>query len=248
MVFTRVDRQRPIPTRVIPGRNVGVHADLRRHKAGDSRFCEQGVESRSARVPHGANRPCATGRRDTFPPSTAHLSVKHRSAFLWPLLLIVTGCASEEAHHPIGRSVTRTKTEPDVYQVADSDVQMERATRRAQRTVGKFIAALDHPSPTEKGFLVKKLFVVDGVPEHMWLTDVHYHGGRFYGNLDNQPEKIRGPRLGQRESVIPDEISDWLYVDNGQLIGGYTLRVLADDMSPEQRAQFEKEAKFSIGR
>ena len=156
----------------------------------------------------------------------------------------------QESDHPLGRAAIRTKGEPDVFQVKDDDAQMDRATHQARRTVGKFIAALNNPTSSQHGFQVKKLFVdhITGEHEHIWLTDIHYSHGRLHGIVDNKPTMIKGLKVGDRHSVNPDEISDWLYVEDGHLVGGYTLRVLASELSPEQRAAFEKEAKFTIGR
>ena len=174
--------------------------------------------------------------------------VKLSPFLLLPLVLVVGGCVSQEPQHPLGRAAIRTKGEPDVFQVKDDDAQMDQATRQARKTVGKFIAALSSPTPSQHGFAVKKLFVKDGEGEHIWLTDIHYSHGRFHGIVDNKPTVIKGLKVGDRHSVNPDEVSDWLYVENGHLVGGYTLRVLASELSPEQRAAFEKEAKFTIGR
>jgi uncharacterized protein YegJ (DUF2314 family) len=56
------------------------------------------------------------------------------------------------------------------------------------------------------------------------LSDVEFAGGRFKGKVDNAPMKIHGLKIGQVVSANPDEISDWAYVDNGKLVGGYTIR------------------------
>ena len=42
-------------------------------------------------------------------------------------------------------------------------------------------------------------------------------------SVDNEPQKIRGLKLGQLVLVNSNEISDWLYTD-GKLVGGYTVR------------------------
>jgi len=39
--------------------------------------------------------------------------------------------------------------------------------------------------------------------------------------------------MGDRVSVDPDEISDWAFVQSGRLIGGYTIRVLYSELSPQ---------------
>jgi uncharacterized protein YegJ (DUF2314 family) len=161
--------------------------------------------------------------------------------------LLLAGCASEETPpHAVGRSVMRTPGEPNMYQVADADSQMERATRHARRTVPQFVTALQHPTPGDRDFAVKKLFVKDGQAEHIWLTDVQFIGNRFVGLVDNRPRFIAGLKVGDKVSVNPDEISDWSYVRNDQLVGGYTIRVLYAEMNPAEQTDFLKGAKFQI--
>jgi uncharacterized protein YegJ (DUF2314 family) len=43
-----------------------------------------------------------------------------------------------------------------------------------------------------------------------------------------------------------NEISDWMYVENKKLIGGYTIRVLRDNMPPEERREFERSVPFTL--
>jgi len=49
-------------------------------------------------------------------------------------------------------------------------------------------------------------------------------------------------------TVNPKEISDWLYVDNGNLVGGYTVRVHYNELSSKEKAEFEREANYKIRR
>jgi uncharacterized protein YegJ (DUF2314 family) len=64
--------------------------------------------------------------------------------------------------------------------------------------------------------------------------------------VDNRPRYIAGLKVGDKVSVNPDEISDWSFVRNDQLVGGYTIRVLYAEMSPAEQADFLKGAKFQI--
>ena len=173
-----------------------------------------------------------------------------KPVLLLPLLLLAAGCASDddkEVPHAIGRTVTRTQGDAAMYTVKDDDMQLEHATRHARRTVGEFITALRSPQPGQHDFLVKKLFISkDGHAEHIWLADVKFTGNRFVGSVDNKPNAIPGLKVGAQASVNPDEITDWSYVDNGKLVGGYTIRVLYAEMSPEERQDFEKRAEFHI--
>ena len=120
--------------------------------------------------------------------------------------------------------MSRQGIEPEYFSVADRDAEMKSAVRQARGSVDTFIAALRNPAPKQHDFEVKKPFVQGNEVEHIWLSNVTYSGHRFNGNVDNHPRIIKGLKYGQRVSVNPDEISDWAYIDNGRLVGGYTIR------------------------
>ena len=167
-----------------------------------------------------------------------------------PLLLIgpllIAGCATQPVEHPLAREIRRVGGKPEVFRIEDKDAQMRQAVREARRSVRVFIAALKNPSKGQHDFEVKKPFMKDGEVEHIWLADVEFKGNRFHGLVDNHPHKIKGLKFGDRVSVNPDEISDWVFVENGKLVGGYTIRVLSGNLSPEERKNFENEAKVRI--
>jgi uncharacterized protein YegJ (DUF2314 family) len=82
--------------------------------------------------------------------------------------------------------------------------------------------------------------------EYMWLTPVNFDGNNFTGTLGNEPERVKNVKVGQKFSIAPSKISDWMYIENGKLVGGYTLRVMRDTLSPAERADFDKSVPFSI--
>ena len=153
-----------------------------------------------------------------------------------------------QAANVVAQELKNGGTEPEFFQVPKDHVAMHRAVIEARKTVGKFITALKHPGPGQQDFEVKKPFIQGNEVEHIWLSDVRFVGNRFQGQVDNQPRKIHGLKLGQLVSVNPDEISDWLYVDNGKLIGGYTVRAHYNELSPEQKQAFDRGADFKIGK
>jgi uncharacterized protein YegJ (DUF2314 family) len=168
-----------------------------------------------------------------------------------PLLLLIaplciTGCATQRVEHPLAREIRRAGAQPAVFRIEDKDKQMHQAVREARKTVGMFIAALQNPKAGQHDFEVKKPCRKDGEVEHLWLADVEFSGHRFHGRVDNHPRKIKGLKYGDRISVNPEEISDWAFVDHGKLVGGYTIRVLSENLSPEERKKFENEAKVRI--
>jgi uncharacterized protein YegJ (DUF2314 family) len=93
---------------------------------------------------------------------------------------------------------------------------------------------------------VKKPFVGKGNVEHIWLSDVTFVGGRFQGKVDNEPVSIPGLKPGQVVSVNPDEISDWVYIKNGKLIGGYTIRAHYNELTPQEKQEFDRSADFQM--
>jgi uncharacterized protein YegJ (DUF2314 family) len=78
------------------------------------------------------------------------------------------------------------------------------------------------------------------------LSEVQFTGSRFQGRVDNRPQKIRGVKIGQLVSVNPNEISDWVYIDNGKLVGGYTIRAHYNELTPDQKKEFDRQASFRM--
>jgi uncharacterized protein YegJ (DUF2314 family) len=163
--------------------------------------------------------------------------------------LVIAGLTlNTRAANVVAQELKSGSTEPEYFQVPNDHhhVAMQRAAKEARKTVEQFITALQHPGPGQQDFEVKKRFVQGSEVEHIWLSDVQLVGNRLQGKIDNQPRKIGGLKLGQIASVKPKEISDWLYIDNGKLVGGYTVRVHYSDLSPQQKQKFDREADFKI--
>jgi uncharacterized protein YegJ (DUF2314 family) len=173
-------------------------------------------------------------------------TVKRYLPILFAGALVIGAASPARGDHAVGREDLQPATEPQVFDVNQHNHAMKRAVHEARRTVGVFIAALGHPSAGEYDFEVKKPFRQGDVVEHMWLSDVTFSGNRFQGRVDNMPRKIKGLKMGDRVSVNPNEISDWAYVENGRLVGGYTIRVLYWELPPAGREALQKEVRFRI--
>jgi uncharacterized protein YegJ (DUF2314 family) len=133
-----------------------------------------------------------------------------------------------------------------VTYVADDDPRMNAAIAKARSTIGDFTAALTSPGSSQSEFAVKMAFNDGAHIEHMWLSPVTVDGANFVGIVNNDPERVTNVKLGQRVTVATTEVSDWMYVDNGKLVGGETLRVLRDSLSPDERADFDKSVPFVV--
>jgi len=150
------------------------------------------------------------------------------------VLAVVAGCGD------------RGGTPDRVIDVAQDDPKMNAAMDKARSTVGTFTAALASPKPSQKSFTVKVPFTDGTKTEHMWLSPVRFDGKKFHGTISNDPERVSHVKNGDSAEVEPSKISDWMFVDEGKLVGGYTLRVLRDSMSPAERAEFDKSVDFVV--
>ena len=135
---------------------------------------------------------------------------------------------------------------PAYVHVDDSDKAMHQAVHEAQRTLGTFLAALASPKPGQTGFAVKKRCIEGNSCEHIWLADVRFDGRVLRGKVDNNPVDTKSLRLGQKVTVRPEEISDWMYVENGRLVGGYTVRAYYRTLSAAGKRQFAQNLGFRL--
>ena len=93
---------------------------------------------------------------------------------------------------------------------------------------------------------MKKCFIDGDNVEHIWIRDITWDGKAFHGRVDNKPLAVSNVHLEQRVTVTPEDLTDWMFVKEGKLMGGFTMRVLYSRLSPEQKAEFEKQADFKI--
>lgn len=140
--------------------------------------------------------------------------------------------SAEQSHNPL------------VIDIPEGDEAMAAAVEKARATIDEFIAALKEPTETQDSFAVK-LEVTDGdTSEFMWLTSVTYRDGTFTGTLNNEPRDLTTVSLGDELSVSKADIADWMYLDDGRIAGGYSIRVVMQAAPPEQREAMQATMKF----
>lgn len=114
-----------------------------------------------------------------------------------------------------------------VVDVAEDDVEIRAAEQEARDRLGDFLEALASGSPDQSSFSIKAPFTDGEQTEFMWISDVTYENDRFTGKLNNEPQTVRGFSLWDKLSVARDEVVDWLYVENGEMKGGFSAKILA---------------------
>jgi len=156
-------------------------------------------------------------------------------------LLLVGALQAADNTNTQSRGLIQRQGKPDCWPIADDDRAMAEAVQSARKTLNKFIDAVRSPKKSQSRFAIKKPFIEGDKVEHLWVNEVTFDGKVFHGKVDNEPVDLKAVRLGDEVTVKPEEISDWMYVQNGRLVGAYTTRCVCRGMSAEQKKQFEKD-------
>tara|TARA_R110000764_G_scaffold33697_1_gene75498 strand:- start:463 stop:969 length:507 start_codon:yes stop_codon:yes gene_type:complete len=139
-------------------------------------------------------------------------------------------------------SKTERSGQPDVYNVENDDAKMNEAIAKANNSIQEFITALESDNPDLDFFAIKQKFITrDGGGEHIWVQDIQLVDSEFIGIVGNEPVYTNAIQLGDTITIDRDNISDWMYYEKDKIVGGYTIRVLRDGLSEEEKAQFDAE-------
>jgi len=134
-----------------------------------------------------------------------------------------------------------------VYNVANEDEEMNKAIQMAKATYNDFLSALKAPDSLMDNFSVKMRFDYGASSgEHMWLADPYFKNDKLFGILNNDPFEVKNVKAGDTLEIVKDKVSDWMYVKNNKLVGGYTIRALYNKMSKKEQEEFKQQAGFEL--
>lgn len=140
-----------------------------------------------------------------------------------------------------------TASNPDsIIPVKSSDPEMNAAMAKARAGLPKFIAVLQKPPSSVSDLSLKARFQEGKAVEHMWLHDLTYVHKAFHGQLVSTPDTLRQVKYGDWLDIQPSEVSDWSYVENGKLVGGFTEKLLRKRMTPAERQEFDKSLPYKM--
>ena len=71
--------------------------------------------------------------------------------------------------------------------------------------------------------------------EHMWISDVDFDGTSVGGILANSPNWLKSVSEGDPVRVTLSRISDWMYAIDGEVYGGFTVKLMRSRMSEKER-------------
>lgn len=143
--------------------------------------------------------------------------------------------------------VSKRKDEPDVYHVSGTEARMNFAIEKARLTLAYFKQSLLAPTTHQQYFSLKARIADGEIIEHIWLTDVSFDDSNiFYGKIGNAPLNVKTVKLGQNVGISFDDVSDWMIIENGRLIGGYTIRVLREGLTGLALENFDRSVGMQI--
>jgi uncharacterized protein YegJ (DUF2314 family) len=110
----------------------------------------------------------------------------------------------------------------------------------------EFDAVLKKPAANQKDFAVKYLAEQGDEAEYLWANELKFDGKKYTGKVANDPSYVKSIKMGQAITLKPEEIDDWMYVENGKLKGGFTIRAQRNMLKGEERKKFDEQFKFQF--
>lgn len=152
------------------------------------------------------------------------------------VLAPLAGCEEEPA---IDLS-RRDTAPPEVILPRRSDPEMEQAITRARSELPAFIETLQKPGELQVNFSIKAKFTEGDEDEMLWITPTGYDNNTFHGTVETEPLYLKNIQAGQSVEVPAENVADWMYVEEGRLIGGYTIRVTRSRLSGQELEDFDR--------
>ena len=161
---------------------------------------------------------------------------KMKRKFIFAVSLFMVACS------PIA---TQTTTQVLPTQL-NKDAEMEAAFQLARDTLDSFVHKIETPHPNRTLVAVKVRFVIpDGLSEDLWVDRIIYRDGSFRGTMGDDIPALK-LSVDDKITIERNDIVDWMIVEDGKLIGGYTIRLAFQRMTPEQKERFLETVHYSI--
>lgn len=124
--------------------------------------------------------------------------------------------------------------EDRVINVSPDDQAMTAAISKARETLSTFWSHFEARASGESDFSLKVRIEDKHGVEHFWVTNIKRDRAQIWGVIGNDPDIVKSVKIGDRIRVKEADISDWLYMRNGKMIGNFTVRPLLPRMSKEE--------------
>jgi uncharacterized protein YegJ (DUF2314 family) len=161
--------------------------------------------------------------------------------FFFIITLILASCSGKKSQ------IAEKKDDGSaLYTWQSADAGMKTAVANAQSTLDTFINALQGNKPALGNFALKIRFPGMGGAEDIWATNINITPSGFSGVINNKPQKTIKVKEGNPIKFTRQNITDWMYTENGKLRGGFTIRLIRDRMTVKERAKFDTAFVFKV--
>ena len=76
--------------------------------------------------------------------------------------------------------------------------------------------------------------------EQVWITNIIFRNGQYYGTVSSTPVYLTSIRRGDRVNFYVNSITDWMFTQNGRIVGGYSIRYLLEQIPENQRTDSQR--------
>ena len=129
----------------------------------------------------------------------------------------------------------RKSSNAAVVGASGDDPKMLTATAEARKTWPDFVKAFRNKPENSESFSAKFPFDAPDQKEFMWVEVVSIKGDTVVGRLGNDPVWVKDLKLGDEVKMNVSELSDWMYLKDGEIVGGYTVKVLMEKQQQEKQ-------------
>ena len=165
--------------------------------------------------------------------------MKHNIFLL--LIIFLASCSNKKAKAPVVKDDVST-----AYTWQNNDAGLKTAVAEANSTVDSFTTALKSNNPALANFALKIRFPGLGGAEDVWATNIKTTPTGFSGVLNNTAELTIKAHKGDPVKFTKQNISDWMYTENGKLRGGFTIRLTYSRMTAKEKAKFDTAFVFKM--
>jgi uncharacterized protein YegJ (DUF2314 family) len=131
-----------------------------------------------------------------------------------------------------------------IFMVKTGDPDMVAARNKARTTLPEFLKVAKSPGRSQKNFAVK-VGIQDGDQrEFFWVAPFRQEGDMIIGNINNTPRIVKNVLNKQQITFHVNDVTDWMYIENGKMKGNYSACVLLKN-EPKEHADALKK-KFGL--
>ena len=128
-----------------------------------------------------------------------------------------------------------------------SDEELNVAVEEAHTTLNVVRQALLSPKPSYVFIGLKIRVHGDSTFEDIWTEPLDYYNGAFTTQMVEGVTVTQGYHPEQMVRIPVEDVIDWMIVEaDGNLIGGYTIKLAYLHMTPEEQEEFIRITGYTV--